>query len=114
MQNPRDFIDLLAVFSLNFLLEKMKIAWKKNAKKESEKKRPLALNPNLPFEREEEEEEELELRRGDEKKRIHAEISSSSNQQLDEKQAAKSLESQGNQLAEVKINCRIVVFFRQI
>ena len=70
---------------------------------ESGKKRsraqPLALNPNLLFEREEEE----ELEGGDERERIHSEVSSSNDRELDHKKMAKSFESQGNQLAEVDL-----------
>ena len=64
---------------------KYELVWKKKAKEESGKKRsraqPLALNPNLLFEREEEE----ELEGGDERERIHSEVSSSNDRELDHK-----------------------------
>ncbi|ONK57981.1 uncharacterized protein A4U43_C09F6420 [Asparagus officinalis] len=78
----------------------MKIVWKKKPKEESGKKRaraqPLALNPNLPFEREEESDSESQ----NEKKRINTENPSSKNQNPDQIKTAESFESQGNQLAE--------------
>lgn len=85
----------------------MKIVWKNKGKGESGKKRARtelpALNPNLPFEREEEKEE------FDDKKRINTEISSSNDQ--DQKKMAESLESQGNQLAEVQ-SLKILIEFQ--